>query len=84
MTNFFSLTKVLFGLFGFFVTLEIGGAAYIHKCGLYTSLYGTIFISSNFIHAFLSFFQSWGYITCYWVSDYYYVYFWKSRVAHIH
>lgn len=27
-----------------------------------------IFISSNFIHAFLSFFQSWGYITCYWVS----------------
>lgn len=27
-----------------------------------------IFISFNFIHAFFSFFQSWGYRTCQWVS----------------
>jgi len=40
-TNFFSLTKVLFGLLNFFrkACLKLG-VWLIHKCDLYTSLYG--------------------------------------------
>ena len=43
-TNFFSLTKVLFGLLIFFPKscLKLG-VRLIHKCSLYTSLYGNCY-----------------------------------------